>query len=53
MIYLLLIKSDYFISSQPYSETAIFHNINNLTEQKILENINSSSGRNCLSSNKM
>ena len=50
---LLLINSDYFISSQPNSETVIFHNINNLADKKIVENINSSGSTNCLSSNKM
>ena len=49
---ILLINSDYFISSQPNAKTLIFHNINNLNNDKIINNINSCESIHCLSSNK-
>ena len=48
---LLLINADYFISSQPNSETLIFHNINNINDKKIISNIYSANSIHCLTSN--
>ena len=49
---ILLINSDYFISSQPNAKTLIFHNINSINDNKIINNINSCESIHCLSSNK-
>ena len=48
---ILLINSDYFISSQPNAKTIRFYNINNLNEEKIINNINSLNNIHCLTSN--
>ena len=48
---LLLINSDYFISSQPNEETIIFHNINDVNDKKLIKNINSANNTYCLTSN--
>ena len=49
---ILLINSDFFISSQPMKETITFHNINNLNDKKIINNIDSLNSIHCLASNK-
>ena len=49
---ILLINSDYFISSQPGSETLIFHNINNINDKKIISKIDSANSIHCLTANK-
>ena len=48
---LLLVNSDYFISSQPNVETIIFHNINDVNDKKLIKNINSANNTYCLTSN--
>lgn len=50
---LLLLNSEYFISSQPYQKQIIFHSINNLEEKTIIKNIDSCDCKRCLSANKI
>ena len=48
---ILLINSEYFVSSQPNINTITFHNINKLNTEKIIKNIKTNTKGHCLTAN--